>query len=332
MNYVLAFLASLPATAAARQDDPYKGLQPGDRVMVTFRSGGTLSGVLILLPPPGGAVTRPGGPAPFTVLYFRSDSPECRSQDEVLHEWKVKHPEARVEEIPQGSRPDLWQAHSVTATPSLVFKDPTTGGQIRATGLQGADRLQEFLLQVRGGEGSRVDYTKETHITLDVSLEYPGLNGTMTLPKRDIREIRKLQKLDKETEERLMEEKAKVRQQLAAQDEARRKFERERDEKSREAIEASEREEKARAALSNELQAAVQKADRIQKGREFLKQFPPPEWGAEKLKQIANKNLTRLPVTAEERRFTEIYDLWLEARKYEEEQQKKEGEKPPPEK
>ena len=332
MKYAFAFLALLPAAAYAQQEDPYKNLSPGDRVMVTFRSGGTLSGVLVILPPGGRPLSKPGGPAPFSVLYFRADTAECRTQDALLQEWKQKHPEGRVEEVAQSTRADLWQAHSVTSTPTLVFKDPATGGLVRAAGVQAVERLQDLLEQIRGGEGSKVDYTKETHITLDMGIEYPGLNGTMTLPKRDLKEIRQLQKLDKLTEDRLREEKARIRKDLEAQNDARRKSEQERDEKARTAIEATESEDKEKAALQNELKAAVEKAERIQKGQEFLKKFPPPQWGPEKLKDIANKNLTRLPVTPDERVFAENYDLWSDARKYMEEQQKKKKEEKPPEK
>lgn len=333
MKYAFALLALFPACAAeasARQEDPYKGLSPGDRVMVTFRSGGTLSGILILVPAGGRPLAKPGGPAPFTVLYFRADTEECRNQDAVLQEWRPKHPEGRIEEVAQGTRAELWQAHSVTGAPTFVLKDPSTGGQVRVAGVQSADRLQDLLEQVRGGEGSKVDYTKETHITLDMGFEYPGLNGTMTLAKRDIKEIRQLQKLDAVTLQRLADEKARVRKDLEAQNEARRKYEQERDEKARDAIDASEKEDKAKAATSNELKAAIEKANRIEKGLEYLKKFPPPEWGSEKLKQIANKGLIRVPVTPDERQFTEVYDSWFEAKQYQEEQKKKKEEKPPP--
>src|SRR6185369_843405 len=32
-----------------------------------------------------------------------------------------------------------------------------------------------------------VDYSAATEITLDLSLEYPGLNGTMTVPRKEIK-------------------------------------------------------------------------------------------------------------------------------------------------
>src|SRR5262245_31963360 len=104
MKYALALLTLLPSAAFAQQDDPYKNLVPGDRVMVTFRSGGTLSGVLIVLPPGGLPRVKPGGAAPFNLLYFRSDSADCKTQDGVMDDWKRKHPEGRVEEIAQNSR------------------------------------------------------------------------------------------------------------------------------------------------------------------------------------------------------------------------------------
>jgi len=39
-----------------------------------------------------------------------------------------------------------------------------------------------------------IDYSSVSEITIDVSLEYPGLNGTMTIPKKEIKERRVSQK------------------------------------------------------------------------------------------------------------------------------------------
>src|SRR5881394_1504275 len=74
-----------------------------------------------------------------------------------------------------------------------------------------------------------VDYSTTTEITLDLSLEYPGLNGTMTVPRKEIKEIRKLQNLDSATMKRIQDEMARIKAQTAADDADRRSREAERD-------------------------------------------------------------------------------------------------------
>src|SRR5919201_955486 len=122
MKIILTLFASL-ATAlplAAQDDDVYKSLAIGDRVQVTFRSGGTISGQLVI-------------------------NPIGRT---------VKPPKAG---------------------------EPTD---------------------------EKIDYAKENSLTVDLSWEYPGLNGTMTITKKEIKEVKKLQHLDKETLKRLADQKA----------------------------------------------------------------------------------------------------------------------------
>ena len=49
-----------------------------------------------------------------------------------------------------------------------------------------------------------IDYSEASEVTIDLSLEYPGLNGTMTVAKKEIKEIRKLQNLDPQTMKRII--------------------------------------------------------------------------------------------------------------------------------
>src|SRR2546422_8440875 len=51
-----------------------------------------------------------------------------------------------------------------------------------------------------------IDYSEASEVTIDLSLEYPGLNGTMTVAKKEIKEIRKLQNLDPQTMKRIEDE------------------------------------------------------------------------------------------------------------------------------
>src|SRR5687767_2004812 len=66
-----------------------------------------------------------------------------------------------------------------------------------------------------------VDYSTATEITIDVSLEYPGLNGTMTIPKKEIKEVRKLGNLDAASMKKIQEEMARIQKQAAEDEKAR---------------------------------------------------------------------------------------------------------------
>jgi hypothetical protein len=162
------------------------------------------------------------------------------------------------------------------------------------------------------------DYSSATEITIDLSLEYPGLNGTMTIPKKEIKEIRKLQNLDPATMKRIQEEMKRI-QALAAADEASRKTsEAERDkikEKERKkADEEAKDKEKDKEAGSK----ALKDFEDLQKGKELLKRFPPDKWGPQTASQVAEKSLRKQPVTADEVEFLKdenrrLWDLALQA-------------------
>ncbi|HLF94783.1 MAG TPA: hypothetical protein VJB14_15060 [Planctomycetota bacterium] len=222
MKYTLLILPFLAASAWGQTEDVYKNLALGDRVQVTFRSGGTITGNL------------------------------ARSR----------------------------------------------------VGLKPGVTLDQA-----------VDYSKEDSVTVDLSWEYPGLEGTMTILKREIREVKKLQTLDKETMERLKKQKAEVQKDLERQN-AQNKADSEKREKDAQE-EARKLAEKARRdkELTGKTGDVTEKLEKLKLGFELLKEFPPEAgWSAEKLKEIGGKAQRKQPVTEQENKFLQNYALWAEAK------------------
>jgi hypothetical protein len=178
------------------------------------------------------------------------------------------------------------------------------------------------------------DYSSCSEITLDLSLEYPGLNGTMTVPKKEIKEIRKLQNLDPATMKRIQDEMKRI-QALAAADEASRKIsEAERDkvkEKDREKAEKDAKEDKKDKDTGVEI---LKDLEDLRKGRDLLKRFPPDKWGPQTASDVAEKGLRRQLPTPDEREFLDkenqrLWNLALKAQQDKEKPKEKTEEKKP---
>lgn len=208
---------------------------------------------------------------------------------------------------------DIWKSLSKGDRVSVTFRSGNSiQGQLTA---KPADpRLPEGTL----------DFSQMSEITLDVSLEYPGLNGTLSIPRKEIKEIRKLQNLDKATMDRINAEIARIRQQSAADEAARRTAESERDAASKKAREAAEKLDKTSSEVKTKGAAAVKDLEDIQKGLDLLKKFPPGQYGPETAKAVADKAIQKLPVTPMEREFLEpeTQRLWNKALEYQKNQDK----------
>lgn len=231
MKYTLLIAPLLAATALGQADEVYKTLGLGDRVQITFRSGGTITGQLVRNP-----VGQPQKPAPKA---------------------------------------------GETAAPE-----------------------------------AGIDYAKQPSLTVDMSWEYPGLEGSMTVNKKEIKDIRKLQSLDKETMDRLMKQRAEIRKALERQND---------DNKAKSAKTAKEGEEerlrleaekKKELELKGTADSDLERLKRAGEGLKLLKKFPPEAgWGPDKLKEITQKTQRKnAVVTPEESEFVLNYQLWSEAK------------------
>ena len=169
-----------------------------------------------------------------------------------------------------------------------------------------------------------IDYSKASEITLDVSLEYPGLNGTLSIPRKEVKEIRKLANLDAATMKRIQDEINRIKAQAAADDAARRAGDAERDKLAKKAREDADKIDKDLDSAKNKGQAAVKDLEDLQKGLELLKRFPPGQYGPETAKAVADKALRKQPVTPAETEFLDPknYELWTKALQYQKDQDK----------
>lgn len=151
---------------------------------------------------------------------------------------------------------------------------------------------------------------KMTVITLDISTEYASLSGHMGVERHQIKSVRRLPRLSPAE----LEARDKARQQalkrLALEDSVKRKrlAEQELEDEALKAEEEKRGKEKEREGVAGELKA---QAEMLEKGAALYAKFPPPEWGAEKLKEISNKSITKVPVLPDETEFVAGYDLWL---------------------
>ena len=177
-----------------------------------------------------------------------------------------------------------------------------------------------------------IDYSKEDSITVDLSWEYPGLEGTMTILKREIRDVKKLQTLDKETMERLKKQKEEVRRELERQNAQNKADAERRDKEALEAARKAAAQAKREADLAGKAGDVTEKLEKLKKGFELLKEFPPEAgWGPDKLKDIGGKAQRKQPVTEQERKFMENFGAWSEAKSAQDEAIKGAKKEAPPE-
>ncbi|HZE97650.1 MAG TPA: hypothetical protein VE981_11535 [Planctomycetota bacterium] len=164
----------------------------------------------------------------------------------------------------------------------------------------------------------KLDLSQASEVTLDVSLEYPGLNGTLTILRKEVKEIRKLQNLDAATEKRIREEIQRIQQQSSLDEALRRQQEADRDMDARKAREAATKIDKSSLDAKAKGEAAVKDFDDIQKGLDLLKRFPPDKWGPQVFSQVADKATLKIPVTPDERDFMNetTYKLWQKGLEY----------------
>jgi DNA-directed RNA polymerase subunit F len=210
-----------------------------------------------------------------------------------------------------------------------VWKDLKLGDRVQVSFRSGS-RITGVLVAKPGDPKVKVadiDYSKASELTLDVTLEFPGLNGSLSVSKKEIKEVRKLEKLDPATLQRLQDELRKVQQAAAADEVARKAAEQRRDQEAQAALESRKDPNTAadpgRAAAAGDLDP-----DRLKKGLELLARFPPPEWGPERVQDITAKAIRKQPITLHEKEFADNIGLWTEALNHRKSQEKKDGKTP----
>jgi hypothetical protein len=174
-----------------------------------------------------------------------------------------------------------------------------------------------------------IDYSAIAEITIDVSLEYPGLNGTMTIPKKEIREIRKLGNLDAASMKKIQEEMERIQKQTAADEQARKSAEGDRDKAAQVAREAADKKKQDEEGDKEKGAQLLKDFEDLQKAKEILARFPPDKYGPQTLKDMADMAVRKQPIPLDIREFAdpEVQRLWnlgASAAKKEKTEEKKE--------
>lgn len=157
-----------------------------------------------------------------------------------------------------------------------------------------------------------IDYTTVSEITLDLSYEYPGVNGTMTIPRKDIKEIRKIQNMDPTTLRRIQEELKRIQARTAADEAKRRAEEADRDKLAKAEYQKALKEQAAADRDKKKGQKLLDEFSDLQKGKELLKRFPPDKYGPQTLKDAVDMAIRKQPVPPDYQAFadTETQRLW----------------------
>jgi hypothetical protein len=136
-------------------------------------------------------------------------------------------------------------------------------------------------------------------LTLDVSWEYPGLNGTMTVAKKEIKSVRTLRSLDPETKRKLEEIKKRMAEENARPPAP----------EPKPPVVAPEPPKPKPEPAPDPL------VEELKKAREFYAKFPAPVWSEERRNAIRLKKLRGQVPTPTEREFEANFELWEKGRK-----------------
>jgi len=171
-----------------------------------------------------------------------------------------------------------------------------------------------------------IDYAAVTEVTIDVSLEYPGLNGTMTIPKKEIKEIRKLGNLDAASMKKIQEEMLRMKKQAEADEAARKASEADRDKTAKAAREAADKADKENSGDKEKGAQLLKDFNDLQEGKKLLQRFPPEKYGPQTLKDMADMAVRKQPVPLDMREFAdpEVQRLWTLALNAQKDEKKKE--------
>ena len=154
---------------------------------------------------------------------------------------------------------------------------------------------------------SSLDYSKESVLVLDVTYEYPGLNGTMSVPKKELKSVRKLRVLDAKTKQRLDEIKAQIAADNAKPVEP--KVE------TPVVTPVTKPETPDEAAKRAAAEKAKKEAEELKLAMDFYAKFPSPYWGPERHTMDTQKRARGQAWSAAEAEFEKDYEkLWEKGR------------------
>jgi len=194
------------------------------------------------------------------------------------------------------------------AAQDVPWSDLAVGDRIEVT-FQSGNTISGTLVGATPKTTS-IDYSKEASLVLDVTWEYPGLNGTMSVLKKEVKGLRKLRVMDEKTRQNLIEMKRKLAADNAKGAEPK-VDPAPADPKLEPKPEAPKTDEEK---LNAELQAKKDAEER-KKAADFYAKFPSPYWGPERHIVDVQKKARGQALSAAETEFENGYlELWEKGR------------------
>jgi len=194
------------------------------------------------------------------------------------------------------------------AAQDVPWSDLAVGDRIEVT-FQSGNTISGTLVAATPRTTS-IDYSKESSLVLDVTWEYPGLNGTMTVLRKEVKGLRKLRVMDEKTRRNMIEMKKKLAADNAKGAEP----------KADPAPIEAKVESKPEAPKTDDekLKAQLQAkkdAEEGKKAMDFYAKFPSPYWGPERHLMDVQKKARGQSLSAAETEFEGGYlELWEKGR------------------
>jgi hypothetical protein len=192
----------------------------------------------------------------------------------------------------------LLALHAAARDPAI--KDLALGDRVEITFHSTATITGTLVAPPGQPKGESIDYGRAAALTIDLSWEYPGLTGTMTVEKKEIRSVRKLRLLNEKETADLVQIKKRLAQANAKPAAP----------KPATPAAALEPAPAPKPEPAKPDDAAVKAEQELKKALEIFAKFPPPDWSPERYNAIRIKRVRGQVPTPTEREFFDGFSLW----------------------
>jgi hypothetical protein len=194
----------------------------------------------------------------------------------------------------------LALAQDVTVKKDVSIKDVAVGDRVEVRFHSGNTISGTVVAPPGKTKDEAVNLATQSSITLDVSMEYPGLNGTMTVLKKEIQKITLLHQLDDKTRKSIEQMKKELAQGNAT--------------KPPPKAETPSPVPPVAEPPKADPKPEEAKPEDDQKAKDLFAKFPPPAWGPDRLNAIRVKRQRGVVPSLDEQEFEKNFALWDKAR------------------
>lgn len=185
-----------------------------------------------------------------------------------------------------------------------VFDNLPLGKHVLVT-LKNTNTFAGIVSQVTGPKDKPA-----THLTLDISYDFPGIDGWITFKSMNVKSVTILPDLTDEAARARLEEKIKAVEDRKKSEAERLDAEKEKEDRDKAAAEAAAKEEAMKTPVTPD--AVKKESEDLTKGMELYKKYPPEQgWGEKKFFEITLKAQNdKSSLTPDEKEFFGTYMYW----------------------